>query len=165
MKIIVFSDSHGNLSNMVEVIEREQPDRIFHLGDYIRDAEELAWAYPELTIDRVVGNCDWHSKETGEIILTLEDVRLLLCHGHAYGVKTGLGGLAWHAKEQKVALALYGHTHVAKYSHKMGVTLLNPGSCGMGMTPTYAVLTLEKGNFRFTIRPVAEEEKSHAFGN
>lgn len=158
MKIIVFSDSHGDVASMVEVIEREQPDQVFHLGDYIRDAEELQWAYPELTIHRVPGNCDWHSKAIGEVTLTLEGVRMLLCHGHAYGVKSGLGALAWHAHEEKAELALFGHTHQAHHSVRMGVHLCNPGSCGMGIEPSYAVLQLEKGTFRFITRPVVEEE-------
>jgi len=38
MNILVLSDSHGNISNMEEAVEREKPDMILHLGDCWRDA-------------------------------------------------------------------------------------------------------------------------------
>ena len=41
MNILVFSDSHGNTARMAEVVRREQPDQIFHLGDVSRDARAL----------------------------------------------------------------------------------------------------------------------------
>ena len=44
MKILVLSDSHGNISNMEAAVEREQPRMILHLGDCWRDAERLAAA-------------------------------------------------------------------------------------------------------------------------
>ncbi len=158
MKIIVFSDSHGDIANMVEVIERECPDRVFHLGDYIRDAEELEWAYPELTVDKVPGNCDWHSHAPVEKKLTLEGVTMLLCHGHPYGVKSGYGAFAHAARQMGAKVALCGHTHEAHYSKRMGVDVCNPGSVGMGLSPTYAILTLENGTADFRIHPVYEED-------
>ena len=45
MNILVLSDSHGNISNMEEAVEREKPDMILHLGDCWRDAERLAERY------------------------------------------------------------------------------------------------------------------------
>lgn len=158
LKIIVFSDSHGDAAGMVDVLERERPDRVFHLGDYLRDAEELEWAYPDLHIDMVAGNCDWHSSAAREQILDLQGCRLLLCHGHTYGVKNGLSALARAAREQQADVALFGHTHEAHSSRKMGVSLCNPGSCGMGLTPTYGLLTIANGQAVFEIRPVYGEE-------
>ena len=38
MKIIVFSDSHRELDGMRQVITREKPDYVFHLGDHDTDA-------------------------------------------------------------------------------------------------------------------------------
>jgi predicted phosphodiesterase len=32
-KILVLSDSHGNVNNMVTAVSRLQPDIIIHLGD------------------------------------------------------------------------------------------------------------------------------------
>ncbi|MCD8147103.1 MAG: YfcE family phosphodiesterase [Clostridiales bacterium] len=158
MKIIVFSDSHGNVSNMIEVVEREAPDRVFHLGDCLRDAKELQMAYPDLEMDTVPGNCDWRSTAPQEKKLTIQGYSLLLCHGHDYGVKSGLGSLAYHARQEKVSMALFGHTHEAQTARRGGVRLCNPGSCGMGYEPTYGVLTIADGCASFHIKPVQEEE-------
>ena len=41
MKILVLSDSHGNISNMEEAVEWEKPDMSLHLGDCCWDAARL----------------------------------------------------------------------------------------------------------------------------
>ena len=41
MKILVLSDSHGNLSNMVRAVDQSAPRMILHLGDCWRDGEKL----------------------------------------------------------------------------------------------------------------------------
>ena len=85
MKILVLSDSHGNISNMLQAVEREQPRAVYHLGDCWRDGERLRDRVPDLPLEQVPGNCDYFrsSRET-EKLLFLEDKRVLLCHGHTY---------------------------------------------------------------------------------
>lgn len=34
MKILVISDSHGSLSNLIEVYEKEKVDKIYVAGDF-----------------------------------------------------------------------------------------------------------------------------------
>ena len=41
MKILIFSDSHGDVDIMRDIVEKEKPDMIIHLGDSIKDAEKL----------------------------------------------------------------------------------------------------------------------------
>ena len=48
MKILVLSDSHGNVSNMAAAVEQTAPRMIFHLGDCWRDAEKLHDLFPLL---------------------------------------------------------------------------------------------------------------------
>lgn len=157
MKILVLSDSHGDLSNMADAIEREQPDLVFHLGDHWRDAEELEWAYPELKIYKVPGNCDWRSREKLELELSLGGCKLLLCHGHTRGVKMGYSELLHYARHIGADVALFGHTHNAHWSQRGGVQLFNPGSCGMGSDPTYGILTIEDGRAECEICHVFED--------
>ena len=38
--------------------------------------------------------------------------KLFVTHGHAYGVKSGLGRLAERAKTLGADVVLYGHTHI-----------------------------------------------------
>ena len=41
MRVLVVSDSHGNVDNMVRAVEWVQPDYVLHLGDCQRDLEAL----------------------------------------------------------------------------------------------------------------------------
>ena len=34
-KVLVLSDSHGNVGNMIRAVKREEPDMILHLGDCV----------------------------------------------------------------------------------------------------------------------------------
>lgn len=46
MKLLVFSDSHGNVANMEDAVRREEPDQVLHLGDVVRDADALRRRFP-----------------------------------------------------------------------------------------------------------------------
>ncbi len=146
MQILVVSDSHGDVKNMCRVVERLRPPLLIHLGDGWHDVELLRQRFPELTIEQVPGNCDFRAYEKAERLLELEGRRVLLCHGHTLGVKTDLGMLLRAALERGADAVLFGHTHKPFVDIRRGVTMLNPGSIGMGARPTYGTLTVgEKG--------------------
>lgn len=145
MKILVLSDSHGNCANMVQAVEREQPDMIFHLGDCWRDAERLHNDFPEIPLEQVPGNCDFRSQEPAERLLFLREQRILLCHGHTYGVKQSLLTAGYAAEEQELDLFLFGHTHRPLVDRRGKTLFLNPGSIGESTRPTYGVVTIENG--------------------
>lgn len=111
MNILVLSDSHGNISNMEEAVEREKPDMILHLGDCWRDAERLAERYPDIPMEHVPGNCDCRPEEPAEKLLFLGDCRVLICHGHTCGVKTSLLTAGLKAEQDHLDAFLFGHTH------------------------------------------------------
>lgn len=139
--VIVLSDSHGRRG----VIEKLFPlfaenDYIVHLGDGASDMREVSGRYPE-KVYAVKGNCDF-SRGIGELVLEAEGVRMLLCHGHAYGVKSGLSRLVAHAKELGCSVALYGHTHYAAVEEIDGVLCINPGSAGSHASPSYCYLVV-----------------------
>ena len=103
MKILVFSDSHGNEDNMVRAVERERPstlDAIVHLGDGWRDAEALHRLYPRIPLEQVPGNCDLGRFEERERVVFFGDCRVLLCHGHTLGVKSSLLRASYEARER-----------------------------------------------------------------
>ena len=145
MKILVLSDSHGNMDNMVQAVEREQPAMIFHLGDCWRDGMRLHKWFPELPFEQVPGNCDFRSLEAAEKLLFLGDKRVLLCHGHTYGVKQSLTAAGLAAEDQNLDLFLFGHTHKPLVDMRGKTLFLNPGSIGDYARPTYGVVTLENG--------------------
>lgn len=148
MKILVFSDSHGSLGNMYEAVERESPDRIVHLGDHFRDAEDLDLAFGGLDILYVPGNCDYAAQIPANLEIEVDGVRIFLTHGHLFGVKSGTQRLLLEAQRRGVPLALFGHTHQAFCEEIDGVTLFNPGCCGRFTSrPSYGVIETDHGQF------------------
>lgn len=144
MKILVFSDSHGNFSNMVQAAEREAPHMIFHLGDGWRDAQRLQERLPEIPLYQVPGNCDFRSTEPPEQLLTIQGKRILLCHGHTYGVKSSLLTAGLTAEDRDLDLFLFGHTHKPIVDKRGKTLFLNPGSIGE-FRPSYGIVTIEDG--------------------
>lgn len=155
MNILVLSDSHGNLDNMVRAVEREAPDRIFHLGDGWQEAQRLHARFPEIPFHRVPGNCDYVSGVLIEQLVTLEGMRILLCHGHTYHVKTSLVAAGFAAEEKGLDAFLFGHTHRPLVDRRGRTLFLNPGSIGDYLRPFYGVLTLEGGRLDGRTVPLA----------
>ncbi len=141
IRILVFSDSHGELSRMEQIVVEEWPDAIFHLGDCWRDGQALADGF-EIPVYQVPGNCDWGtSDQSVEQKVSLGGVTFLLCHGHAYGVKSGYSTAVSHAKAEGADVLLCGHTHVPLYDQYGSLQLLNPGSIRYGKT--YGLITID----------------------
>ena len=142
MKLLVLSDSHGDLRQMVCAVEQTRPDRIVHLGDCWRDAERLREEFPAAALEQVPGNCDCRPDEALEKLLFLADKRVLICHGHTYGVKQSLLRAGLAAEEQNLDLFLFGHTHRPLWDWRGKTLFVNPGSIRDGQ---YAVVWLESG--------------------
>ena len=75
MKIAVFSDTHGSTARMLSAAEALRPDALVHLGDYERDADCLAAAFPEIPLYRVCGNCDVAPAAPQELVVEFGPVR------------------------------------------------------------------------------------------
>lgn len=155
LKLLVLSDSHGNVRNMAEAVERTAPRMILHLGDCWRDAEQLHDLYPDIPLIQVPGNCDFRPQEPTERLLCREGKRILLCHGHTYGVKQSLLSAGYAAEEQDLDLFLFGHTHKPLVDMRGKTLFLNPGSIGDWARPFYGVVTLESGRLDGRTFPLA----------
>ena len=83
-----------------------------------------------------------------------EGLSVFCCHGHRYGVKSGLARLAARAKELGCEVALYGHTHRAAVEEVDGVLCVNPGSAGAYSDASYCYLVLHAGKATATIVPL-----------
>ena len=145
MKILVLSDSHGKVGNMERAVEAESPRMILHLGDCWRDGEKLHDLFPRIPFHQVPGNCDFRPAEPAEQLLFLDDKRVLMCHGHTYGVKQSLLTAGYTAEEQNLDLFLFGHTHRPLWDFRRRTLFVNPGSIGRGPRPTCAVVELSEG--------------------
>ena len=145
MKLLILSDSHGSAENMRKVILIENPDQICFLGDGQRDIDAMQKAFPGLPFHIVAGNCDYTSDCPDEVIFTAGGVRVLMTHGHKFGVKSSYERLFRRGYMKRCKLLLSGHTHEAVIREKLGITLINPGSVGFYYDPTYAVAYIEDG--------------------
>ena len=145
-RVLIMSDSHGNVENMVTAVEKENPDMIVHLGDCVTDAVRLNNRFPQITFANVPGNCDFSQGDT-ERLLDIDGYKVLMCHGHTYGVKMSYLHLEKHAKDVGADLALFGHTHKIFYDKHNGLAMMNPGSIGApqwGNLPSYGIITFDK---------------------
>ncbi len=138
---LIVSDSHGKRKAVEKITPLTgENDHLIHLGDGVGDFREIMRAYPEKTY-LIKGNCDAGGGED-ECVIEAEGLSVLCCHGHKYGVKSGLSRLAARAKELGCEIALYGHTHRAAIEEADGVLCINPGSAGSYTEPSYCYLII-----------------------
>lgn len=130
MKILVISDTHGDIDKAEEIIkENEDISLIIHLGDYFRDAQKLSSIFPNIPIEYIYGNSDFMIDDVpAEKLLEYEGKRIFITHGHRYSVKWDYDKLCRKAEEMHVDLLLFGHTHIADLVKKESYFILNPGS-------------------------------------
>ena len=146
MTVLVLSDSHGNVDNMIRAVERVQPHRVLHLGDCQRDLAALQALFPALPMEGVPGNCDWGSCGQPERLIELGGVRIFMLHGHTRNVKNSPMAAMYAAKEYGAQVLLFGHTHVPLVDNDGSLLTLNPGAAGDHLRPTCGVLTIENGH-------------------
>ena len=158
MKILVLSDSHGNIANMLRAVEKTAPGLIIHLGDCVRDADKLEQECPNIPLYKVRGNCDLapHMPESG--LEEIDGVRIFFAHGHRHGVKINMDSFCNSAYFSGARLGLYGHTHIARWKQFGSMEILNPGSIGDHRKPTYATVETNHGAFSCHIHDLEDEK-------
>lgn len=149
MRIIVFSDSHGNQRNLDYALQAQPNARhVFFLGDCVADIEAIKEFYPERIFHIVKGNCDYSRDEPNLNTATVNGVKIIYTHGHTLAVKSTTEHLLARAHQECATIALYGHTHIANTEYAEGVHLVNPGSvsCARAGRNSYAVIDItDKG--------------------
>lgn len=164
MKLVIASDLHGSAfwcGKLMELIEKERPDRVLLLGDllYHGPRNDLPRDYaPKKVIpmlsglaDKILavrGNCE---AEVDQMVLPFpcmadyammeaDGVRMYLTHGHHFNPER-LPPL------QTGDVFLYGHTHVKFDQVVDGVRCLNPGSVSIPKDGSHSCLIFENGEF------------------
>lgn len=159
IKLLIFSDSHGDTGVMLEIVEKEAPDEIIHLGDCLRDAETVAFAFPDIPMTMVAGNCDGWGNREDHLLLERQGIRLLLAHGHQWQVKATSALALAEARAMEADVLLYGHTHRAVCRQEGSVLVLNPGTVGgRGAPASYGVIEIGDGGAAGRIVPVDDQE-------
>ena len=131
MKLLMFSDSHGNEQAMRRAMEAH-PDAtgVVFLGDGAAEALRLSAEDDPRPWHIVSGNCDVDRRLVRRDVISFGGHRIYITHGHAEHVKSDLLRLSFAALEQDCEAAFYGHTHIPDTTFYNGVQLFNPGSIG-----------------------------------
>lgn len=171
MTLLILSDSHGRPDRVAEAIKRVKPDGILFAGDGLRDLAyiDLPASTGACPLWVVKGNCDWMISPVvvgdtvleaeDEELITVEGIRILLMHGHRYGVKGGLGSAIARAVSRDADVLVFGHTHMPAELHlspdracdvsvKKPLTVFNPGSLG-DRGASFGTLTIWDGQMLF----------------
>ena len=154
MKLTVFSDIHGSVSGMecvLEIINREQPDKVVICGDlfggWISSPREIAEAVSR--IDAVTYLVRGNNDRDSEISLLpygMEDYAvmyhfgrtLFFTHGHVYN-KYRIPPVL----RQKDVL-VYGHTHCSLLQRFNGLYIVNVGSVSRPRDGKACYLTMDE---------------------
>lgn len=123
---VVFSDIHGDVYAKKILQEYvKNSDGAFFAGDGLSGLND----FTKKPFYAVMGNCDRVGDE--EKIIEVDGVKILLTHGHLYGVKSSYLRLIYKAKEEGVDVVIFGHTHQPIIMQEEEILLLNPGSCSI----------------------------------
>ena len=158
-KIIVLSDSHGNVKNMTRLFEMHRDAHAFlHLGDGVYEFFRLCKQYGVIGYS-VLGNCDSRficsDAQSPYSVAFFANYRFFMTHGHIYGVKAGREMLIENAKKAlpSVDFILYGHTHIpenryisSENDNEKSIYLMNPGSISQprdGKAPSYGMILIK----------------------
>ncbi len=154
VRLLVVSDTHGELDNVKKLIEKAQelkPDIVIHLGDDSPDAEPLKQLNATLYV--VPGVYEPHYKDPStkrRLTIEVEGLKILLSHTDTKHqndppeerdpqevINSG-----------EVDVLLHGHTHIPKVEIRNRKLIINPGHLKTtdkkGYPPTFALIDIDK---------------------
>ncbi len=147
MRILVVSDTHGDLSTLMNVVNSQPTaEVIVHCGDGEEQYMFLKDNYKDKMVVGVRGNCDWGSSLPGVEYIKVCGKKIMITHGHLYDVKSGYYRIISAAREEKVDILLFGHTHIPTTMYEDGLYIMNPGSCHGYMASYGYVDITDKGD-------------------
>lgn len=152
MRILIFSDTHGDINGCISVIDAvKKVDMLLHAGDCARDAEDLACLYPNIPLHFVAGNNDLFTNAPDDLLIHAGEKKIFLTHGHQERVKWEhtYETLAEKAKSKYADLVVFGHTHVPYTGYAGNLMIFNPGSMRYG--GTYGVCEIDDGRLKTAV--------------
>lgn len=158
MRILVVSDTHGHIEPVIAYMKNHPNhfDAMWHLGDHHKDALRIGHL-TGVEVHGVKGNCDSYSNAEDDLIFKIKGYKVLLTHGHHYGVKYSLLKIHLKAIEEYCDLVCFGHTHIATQLVENGVTLFNPGSASQPRTggyPSVGIIDITESGIKTSIVPL-----------
>ncbi|WP_297405165.1 metallophosphoesterase [uncultured Cetobacterium sp.] len=147
MKVLIVSDSHGDILKFYELMTKENPNVVFWTGDFSSDGEECSFVYPEIPFYIVRGNCDMFDKNFNDNeIIEIEGKKILLTHGHLFNVKNEKMTIEKYAETLGVDAVSFGHTHIPYLKKEHGIVYFNPGAL---RDENYGILNIYNNEMEF----------------
>ena len=156
-RILVFSDTHGSIGKMIQIIENMPGvTAIIHLGDLNRDIQALEDTFFDIPIYGVQGNNDVSGLYPNEKTITVAGKKIFITHGHYYLSNGDPSKMKTIPAAQSADLILYGHTHIAELEKFDGKILANPGSISRPRRAecSYGVIEIEDGTLTYCNIPI-----------
>ena len=126
MKLLITSDLHGKIERLKKVIQKHQDvDLHLNAGDMCIPLQQF-----QSDVISVKGNNDYFIDLPNQRILTHGHIRILVTHGHHERVKMTMRQLKNKARQAKVHICIFGHTHQRHQSIEDGIMFINPGALG-----------------------------------
>lgn len=158
-RIMVISDTHGRLENLVKALQREgKLDMLIHLGDFEGD-DEAIFEMANCKVLMVPGNNDFCSTLNREVETQIGKYHVLLTHGHYYYVSLDLKTLRDEGIARGFDIVMFGHTHRPVIEMGDEIIMINPGSLSYPRQPdkkfTYIMMEIDdKENVNFCLKAV-----------
>lgn len=153
MKAIVLSDSHGGVENIEKAVAKAGSfDTAIFLGDGVADFERAFRLRPEVSTYCVKGNCDYSSSLVEAATIPLGSHKVLITHGHRYGVRYDHIGVVSLARQNGCEAVLHGHTHIRFDRFFDGIRVFCPGSVSVprdGLPKCFGIITEVDGRLEF----------------
>lgn len=152
MKVLIVSDTHGQIYNLKRVLEIEDAiDMMIHAGDVVKDKDK---DYLETMLDfpvyMVGGNNDYFMRLPGEIVVPVGKHRVYVTHGHGHYVSAHTIRLKEAARSRQADVAVYGHTHRPYIDLSGDVITINPGSLSYprqeGAKASYVIMEITEND-------------------
>ncbi len=145
MKIVVVSDTHGDLAILERIIEENKDAILFiHAGD----SQIPPYAMP--LFKSVKGNCDYGYDYPMELTLKTPYGDIFITHGHQYFSINEKVVKSKHCK-----IFIFGHTHKHYLNKIDDIYVCNPGSPTRprdNTKGTYLIIDLDEKSCDFTFK-------------
>ena len=141
MRILVVSDTHGDLQHLESVLSEEDDfDMLLHCGDICGDEDRVRQLVMCAFLG-VAGNMDFSGRFPRDRLGVTFDTETLVSEAVSEGAD----------------IALYGHTHVPEIHTQQGIWVMNPGSLSYprqrDRRPSYGVIEIgDDGSITCEIR-------------
>ena len=157
MRILVVSDTHGDLRNLDDLLEQDERfDMLIHCGDICGDEDRVRQRITFAFLG-VAGNMDFSGRFPADRVIEAGNKKIFVAHGHRHGVRFDTDTLGEEAIAEGADIALYGHTHIPEIHEQDGIIVMNPGSLSYprqeGRQPSYGVIEIgEDGSVHCEIK-------------